>query len=846
MRFRLMVSRVLPTLGIACLGVAAFAVFTPSTALAQTATSTPRAIISQDGIEVTEGSSNTYTVVLEEGVREWGTAEWGVAETVTVEVTRMDGSSDDVKVGDETSDTWTLTFTMSNWNTAQTVTVHAVQDADISNDAATLIHTVTSGYAREWKETEDNVAVRVLDNTKPDFDTTLTPPTAELVKETPIPISVAGEDKVVTVRMERDRDVDPNVEFEFFEESFRDLTEDISVNIAIPPSVPDVPPNYGIGSESARFVVDIDVMGAVPNGGFRVCLPTPPALREEAAGRKIVLLHYDGSMWEEVLSTDDGSKVCSEVGVTEFSPHILAFLKQTAERRRELEMVLAGIGRTIASDAVEVLSGRFGGSAGSSPKVTVGGQMLRLTGGKEGEALKRVTDVAVGVAQMFGVTGVANGRTLEGTVDAATLSRHPGLSDGRIDRTNWRAPVRIRDVSVKDVLARSAFELPLSRTEDGEVAGMTLWGRGMASNFSGSPDTGFSMDGDLYSGYLGLDYRLDPKVMLGLAVSHTAGDVDYEVTRDSGKVGVGLDIQLTSVLPYAQWQPYSGLGVWGMFGAGWGEMDRSVVGFSEKETTDLTLVMGALGGRHALISWNGIDFAAKADAFRSTLRSKGKGDLLPSARGNAGRVRLLVEGRTEWIVSPVSRLQPRLEVGGRWDNGDAERGLGAEVGGGLAYTHTELGLGVEAQGRYLLAHEEKAFEDWGASLKVRMDPGIAGHGFWLSMAPVWGRPSTGSERLWGSAGAAAVLDSSSDRIGRSSWAPGQLEMDFGYGLPVSNDGLVTPYGGLALGRSGAASYRFGSQLKLNTVLNLRVEGERENRAGGAVSHGVITRIDWQW
>ena len=821
----------------------ALPVFNESTALAQNATTTPRAIISQDRIEVTEGSSNTYTVVLEEGVREWGTAEWGVAETVTVKVTKKDASSPDVTVGDEMSDTLTLTFTMSNWDTAQTVIVHAARDEDISDDEAKLIHTVTSGYGQT--RVEPDVPVRVIDNTEADFDTTLTPPAGKTEKVIRIPISVAGEDKTVTVSVESV----PNVEFEFFEESFRRLTEDISVNIAIPPSVPDVPPNYGIGSESAaRFVVDIDVMGEVPIGGFRVCLPTPAPLLEEATGRKIVLLHYDGTMWNEVPSrrTDDGSKICSIVGVTEFSPYRLAFLKQTAKRRRELEMVLAGIGRTIASDAVEVLSGRFGGSAGSSPKVTVGGQMLRLTGGKEGEALKRVTDVAVGVAQMFGVTGGANGRTLEGTVDAATLSRHPGLSDGRIDRTNWRAPVRIRDVSVKDVLARSAFELPLSRTEDGEVAGMTLWGRGMASNFSGSPDTGFSMDGDLYSGYLGLDYRLDPKVMLGLAVSHTAGDVDYEVTRDSGKVGVGLDIQLTSVLPYAQWQPYSGLGVWGMFGAGWGEMDRSVVGFSEKETTDLTLVMGALGGRHALISWNGIDFAAKADAFRSTLRSKGKGDLLPSARGNAGRVRLLVEGRTEWIVSPVSRLQPRLEVGGRWDNGDAERGLGAEVGGGLAYTHTELGLGVEAQGRYLLAHEEKAFEDWGASLKVRVDPGIAGHGFWLSMAPVWGRPSTGSERLWGSAGAAAILDSSSDRIGRSSWAPGQLEMDFGYGLPVPNDGLVTPYGGLALGRSGAASYRFGSQLKLNTVLNLRVEGERENRAGGAVSHGVITRIDWQW
>ena len=591
----------------------------------------------------------------------------------------------------------------------------------------------------------------------------------------------------------------------------------------------------------------IDVSRNIPPGGITICLPVDEDLVREAAGRQLWLVHFDGSTWNRVPDSryDEETMFVCAPGVTDFSPYAVAYQKHIAQRR-DLKTVLAAVGRTIASDAVEVLSGRFGASS-SQPKVTVGGQMLRLTGGKKGEAWKQVTDAAVGVARIFGVNGGANGRTLGDATDAAALSRHPGLFNGGIDRTNWRAPVRTRDASVKDVLARSAFELPLSSTEDGGLASLTLWGRGMASNFSGSPATGFSMDGNLYSGYLGLDYRLDPKIMMGLALSHATGDVDYEVTRNQTKVG--LDVQMTSVLPYVRWQPYAGLGVWGMFGAGWGEMDLDVANFdgtNEKQTTDLTLVMGALGGRQALVSWDGIDFAAKADAFRSTLRSQGKVNV-PSARGGSGRVRVLLEGRTELVISPVSRLQPRLEVGARWDTGEAEKGLGAEVGGGLAYTHTKLGLGVEAQGRYLLAHEEKAFEDWGASLRVRMDPGIKGQGFWLSMAPVWGRPSTGAERLWGGTGSAAVvLDSSGDLTGRSAWVPGQLEMDLGYGVAMSDDGLVTPYGGLALGQSGTARYRFGSMLKLNTVMDLRVEGEREEQSGGVVSHGVMTRLNWQW
>lgn len=661
---------------------------------------------------------------------------------------------------------------------------------------------------------------------------------------------VAPDGSEITVRTELEEGVPPWVRVILPE--YVDVTR-VSLRIRNPEttetSVSYDSTTFGLGMKAeARFVVNIEPEGGgrslIPNDGITIRLRVPPPLREEADGRDIHLLYWDSDstpgMWKKVEgSRDDGSEVFAS-GVTRFSSlYGVGYEKQTV-KSRDLKMVLAAVGRTIASDAVEVLSGRFGSSA-SQPHVTVGGQMLRLTGGKEGEAWKHVTDAAVGVARMFGVNGGANGRTPGVAGDAAALSRHPGLFNGEIDRTNWRAPVRTRDVSVKDVLARSAFELPLSRTEGGGIAGLTLWGRGMASHFSGSPATGFSMDGDLYSGYLGLDYRLDPKIMLGLALSHATGDADYEVTGQQ----VGLDIQLTSVLPYARWQPYAGLGLWGMFGAGWGEMDLDSAG-TNKQTTDLTLVMGALGGRQALVSWQGIDFAAKADAFRSTLRSQGKVNL-PSARGGSGRVRLLVEGRTDVMISPVSRLQPRLELGGRWDTGEADRGLGAEIGGGVAYTHTKLGLGVEAQGRYLLAHEEDAFEDWGASLKVRMDPGIKGQGFWLSMAPVWGRPSTGAERLWGGAGSAAVvLDSSRDRSGRSGWAPGQLEMDLGYGVAMSDGGLVTPYGGLALGRAGAARYRFGSRLTLNTVLDLRVEGEREEQSGGVVSHGVMTRLNWQW
>ena len=163
----------------------------------------------------------------------------------------------------------------------------------------------------------------------------------------------------------------------------------------------------------------------------------------------------------------------------------------------------------------------------------------------------------------------------------------------------WRAPVQFRRVSGADVLAQSAFDLPLCRPAQessaptpinvtdraepepaalarpvetraqAEAAVWTLWGRGTASGFDGRPKDDFSMDGNVFTGYLGLDYRLQPNVLLGLAVVHSQGDVDYETT-DVTKGAV--DLTLTSVSPYAHWSPRPGLGVWGLFGVGWGNL----------------------------------------------------------------------------------------------------------------------------------------------------------------------------------------------------------------------------------------------------------------------------------
>ena len=115
--------------------------------------------VSETTLTVAEGGSATYTVVLDAQP----------ASDVVIGVTKT-GSSDvtlDTDTGTSGNQT-TLTFTPSNWDTAQTVTVAAAQDADAVDDAASIAHAVDA--ARSANE-YDNVTIAGVAVTVTDDDT---------------------------------------------------------------------------------------------------------------------------------------------------------------------------------------------------------------------------------------------------------------------------------------------------------------------------------------------------------------------------------------------------------------------------------------------------------------------------------------------------------------------------------------------------------------------------------------------------------------------------------------------------------------------------------------------------
>ena len=85
--------------------------------------------VTPTSLTIDEGGTGTYTV------------ELNTQPTAAVTVTINDPTDNT----DVTASPARLTFSTSNWSTAQTVTVSAAEDGDASQDTATVTHTVAGG-----------------------------------------------------------------------------------------------------------------------------------------------------------------------------------------------------------------------------------------------------------------------------------------------------------------------------------------------------------------------------------------------------------------------------------------------------------------------------------------------------------------------------------------------------------------------------------------------------------------------------------------------------------------------------------------------------------------------------
>ena len=424
---------------------------------------------------------------------------------------------------------------------------------------------------------------------------------------------------------------------------------------------------------------------------------------------------------------------------------------------------------------------------------------------------------------------------------APLVGRHGG-------RAGWGRLVRMDPVSRDDLLTRSSFRFSPGAAgrgtpgageqgmpDTGDQAtpgGWTFWGQANAGGFKGQPEDDLALDGTVRSAYLGADYRFGTGPLIGLALSRTTSSIGFE----SGINGTGtVDARLTSLYPYAQWSPRTGLSLWGLVGAGRGTAELLEDATGREFATDIGMAMTAAGVRQRL---TGV-LAVKADAFVVRTDAEEVRDMA-GVVATVQRLRVASEVGGRWGLSTGSTITSRVELGARFDGGDAETGAGAEAGAGIGYVHEGIGLTVDARGRALVAHQVSSLRDWGASVAVRLRPSREAGGLSMTLEPTWGNAASGMGMLWrdglstgatGTAGAPLGIPPTSQASAAGALparpaTTSRLRMELDYAIVLPDGGRLAPFGRWTAEGGSARRLNVGLRLSLLEAATLDLFGEQ--------------------
>ena len=346
---------------------------------------------------------------------------------------------------------------------------------------------------------------------------------------------------------------------------------------------------------------------------------------------------------------------------------------------------------------------------------------------------------------------------------------------------------------------------------------LSVWGGGAVSGFDSKEDA-TALDGAVSTAFLGADYAAG-RWLIGLALGHSRGTGGYGAGLcDGGSCAGRATASLTGIYPYAGFDLADRLSAWvaAGYGAGTFALDP---GGEERIETGLTLAMGAAGMRTEILApaaENGTALAATADARVTRISSdpaRGQpGGGLAAADAEVWQLRAGVETSRRFALGTGATLAPSFEAGLRLDGGDAETGIGVELGGGLALADAPRGLTLDLRGRGLLVHGEPAFQAWDLAASLGWDPEPSSErGLSLSLRRRWEAvPAEGAAAAVGEGIPAAGL---SNAGGFPFDAEDRLEAEVGYGLPVPGGRfVVTPRIGFGTGDRGrdySLGWRFG-------------------------------------
>ena len=499
---------------------------------------------------------------------------------------------------------------------------------------------------------------------------------------------------------------------------------------------------------------------------------------------------------------------------------------------------LGRFGRTVANHALEAVGERLSEDAGAQSHMTLGGWRIALNKDQDKASADKTEP-----ASETDPDNETDPTLREGLAAAARQAgvEQPGHMDGRrpagsMVESGWETPGNHSLPGVRALLLRSSFRWTSAQealTERAVPGVWTTWGRARQTSFNGR-DSDVSVGGEVTTYTLGADYERG-RLLAGVALARSDGDGDFKALTGAG--AGELDSSMTSVHPYVRYVLSERLEGWGMLGYGRGGMQLSdtVKGETVEMETDIDLRMGALGLRGAVWTTQGLQVALRSDAFWVQTGSAAA-DNLVATRADVSRVRLVLEGKGALGLPWGANLAPSVELGLRYDEGDAETGIGVELGGGLQYAGGRLNAQVTA--RTLLAHEDGGYREWGIGGSLGLSAHAGGRGLALSLSSQYGMVSSGVNALWARQTAAGLAN-------RADMDPvSQYGAELSYGLVLPwRWGLLTPYSKLDWSGDRRRALQLGARLTQVSGWHWEMAGQMQEQHGLPAGQGVL---DYQW
>ena len=677
-------------------------------------------------LEPQEGETLTYVVMLI------------TQPDSPVTITTASGDSDAVSVSPTS-----LTFTPSNWDTAQMVSVTGVEDADTTSETVTISHNV-SGYGAVTTATAVTVSVM-------DTDTAA-------VSVSPTSVSTS-EGEAATYTLQLRTQPDGNV-------TITPTSGDSDAVSVSPASLTFTPSNW----DTPRTV---SVMG----------------VEDTDTDNESVTIRHNVSGYTTVTTAAALTVSVADAGEDTGEDTRQSQARTEAENVLK-QVVVPELVQQLSAETTEVITSRLNSIASGLPTAP-----LNLS-------LDQV--VADTVAFLYG--------------------EREHLKEGSLE---WRQALAGRD-----------FAFPLSGLDlaQGEGAGgqdhlfssLAIWGGGDYSSY-GNTIKGTDVEGSGFSGTIGMDLQPTPRLVSGVALTTSRWGLDYTTTATDGSEEQGTyEMGITVLNPYVNWLATEQLSLWATFGYGRGAVEHHPDGEDDPspQTDTGSLTSWAGGLRFAVVpgkdpltgEGSPLGLAFKVDAATS------------SFLGSDAQLARLAAELSHSFVMEKGLLTAALELA--WsirsvsDNDDAAGGGGAELASRLNWLSSDGSVSTTVDTRVLLGGGDR--REWGIGGHLRLTPSRqGGKGLSLTLQPSLGVTGTRLAELWS-------LSGDGDLAINSDGPAARLDARLAYGFPLDN-ALLTPYTE-AMWDEAASTYGAGLRYRLNTSLELDLKGVHRSNTNGNTEH----------